>query len=113
MNLFQLSYDVAESGGMTNEQALAQLVEVLVRRLHCPMISRFVRSTVVFSTASGYFDTLQVLNGWLSASGITYVVAQILPNEDGKRFYYMVKPNQSLQNEVNILIRMFSGQGNV
>jgi len=67
-------------------------------------IKRFVATTLMFMTTKNYYDVLHEVSEWAERANCYYVIAQILPNEDGKKFYYMMKGNVPLQNTIDEII---------
>lgn len=105
MSLYQLSYDVDSSEENSTEAALVALIAFLVKNLGSTRVRRPVRTTIVFDTAKGYFEVLNLIAEWAKASNAYYTLSQILPHEDGKRFYYMMKVNADLQTTVDEYVK--------
>lgn len=105
MNLFHLSYDVENTVLHPNEWVLEQLVGVLVRNLNSTLIKRPTATTLVFGSSLGYFDVARIIGAWAAANQVYFVVSQILPHEDGLRFYYYLRENTTLQMAVDACVR--------
>lgn len=105
MNLFHLSYDVENTAVHPNEWVLERLVEVLVRRLNSTIIRRPAETTIVFDSVLGYFDVMRIIGEWADLCHVCFAASQMLPHEDGKRFYYMLRGNANLQEAVDVCVR--------
>jgi len=111
MNLFEVSYDIQNATSDASDRALKYLIAMLVQRLGCRSVSRFVASSIVFSTERGYFDVIAWIKMWAERVGACFVIAQIMPNEDKVRFYYTHCRNGSLQGYIDeLFVKAKSGE---
>ena len=103
MNMFEISYDVQNAAPERSRRALTALISILVHSLQSPNVKKFVASSLMFTTTRNYFEVVNAMNVWSNRAGTYFSIAQILPNEDGRRYYYTMSPNPDLQREVDDL----------
>lgn len=103
MNMFEISYDVKNATTERCHFALAALMSTLVHNLQSPLVRRYVASSLMFTTSHNYFEVVNAMNAWSNRTGTYFSIAQILPNEDGRRYYYTMVTNPELQREIDDL----------
>ena len=111
MNLFEISYDIVGATPEAHRKALRDLLSIVVGTIKGTSVRRFVQTTLVFGTERGYFEVLAAVKSWSDSCSAFFVVSQIMPNEDGRRFYYTMRKNESLQQEVDVLVKEIESSG--